>query len=345
MKNPPSEKRLMRSRIVIIVLTLFVLIGGGTVGWYYLAGQVDGRMNEQVDRLAAQGKTLECANQQVKGYPFRVGLFCDQLFYEDKSSDFLFKAGELRTAAQFYQPGFIVGELDSPALLQTPGLVDLKLDWKLARTSTRLSVGGIKRISLQLDEIKAIGASGFLKDQPFADLKSLEIHLRPGGDDTGSADVDAVVKSAGIRFGEALRERLPPLSFNIDTVVSQLNTAIKNGEDLGKWARSNGVDVQVRNLEIGLENGGNLKASGPLRVGRDGLVNGDLAVEVNDIGAIVESFTALNPQLGETAKTIQTASMLFAQGSKDGKIRIKIQIRGGIMTMGFFPLGYIPRLF
>ncbi len=328
-----------------MVLVLTVLIGGGTIGWYYLANQVDGRFSDQVERLAGQGKTLECANQRVRGYPFRVGLFCDQLLYEDKSSEFLFRAAELRTAAQFYQPGFIVGELDSPAFLQTPGLVDLKLDWKLARTSTRLSVGGIKRISLQLDEIKAIGASGFLEGQPFADLKSLVIHLRPGGDDTGSPDVDAVVSSAGIRFGDALRDRLPPLSFNIDTVISGLNSAIKSGEDLGKWARSNGVEAQVRNLEIGLENGGKVNASGPLRVGRDGLVNGELTVEINDFEAIVESFTAQNPQLGETAKTIQAASMIFAQGAKDGKIKMKVQIRGGVMTMGFFPLGYIPRLF
>ena len=148
MSKASPEKNLMKRRVVYMILTIGVLIGGGYFGWNYLAKQITTRVNTQISELAAQGKTLDCDNQRVEGFPFRVGLFCDEITYRDDAGEIFFKGGEVRSAAQFYQPGFVIGEMDGPALLKTPSWIDVNLNWKLARSSSRFKLEGLKRVSI-----------------------------------------------------------------------------------------------------------------------------------------------------------------------------------------------------
>lgn len=345
MNAGPAERSLMKRRLIYVVLTALVLIGGGTLGWYYLANQLHSQVNNEIDRLALQGKQLQCENQEVKGYPFRVGLFCDTVLYESKSEKTLISTGNLRTAAQFYQPGFLVGELDSPTIIKSPNMVDMVLNWKLAKISTRLSLDGFKRLSFEATELVSTGLEGLTKDTQLAEISSLQFHARPAGGEAKSQDLELVLNGKGVRFGALKKNRNPTLRLNIDGVVFKANEALKEGMELSQWAKENGFKMQVHKLEIALESGGSISGSGPLIIGRDGLIDGNLDVAVSDIQKMVDNFTAQNPELGETAKTIQAASLLFSQGSKDGNIRMKIQIRKGVATMGFIPLGIIPPLF
>ncbi len=345
MSASQDERSLIKRRLVYAILTVFVLIGGATLGWYYLANQLHLQVNNEVDRLALQGKQLQCENQQVKGYPFRVGLFCDAVLYESKADKTLISTGNLRTAAQFYQPGFMVGELDGPTVLKTPGMVDMVLNWKLAKISTRLSLDGFKRLSFEATDFISTGLEGLTKDTPLAKVSSLQFHARPGGGETSSQDLELVLNGKGVRFGNLSESRNPTFRINIDGVLFMLNQAIKEGQGFSQWTKDNGLKLQIHKLEIALESGGSVIGSGPLVVGRDGLIDGNLDIAVVDIQKMVDNFTAQNPELGEMAKTIQAASLLFSQGAKDGKILMKIQIRKGIATMGFIPLGVIPALF
>ena len=326
-------------------LAAVILIGGTIFGWNHLAGQIENRVNQQAERLATQGKTLECSNQRVEGFPFRVGLFCDNITYDDKTGKTYFKAGQLRSAAQFYQPGFVVGELDSPAVLNTPNLVDLNLDWKLARSSSKIKIDGLHRVSLSIEDLKVSGASGLLEDKQLAAFDMLELHFRPAGEDTGSPDIEAAIKGTGVRFINSSNEQMPALNIELDGVLPRLNKALRSGKDFGRRIRIHGLPIQVHKFEISMKNGARFTAKGPLKITRKGLLEGVLDVEVDGFQKLVENFTAQNPQLSETAKSLKAASLLFANGNEDGVVRLKLQISRGVVTMGFFPLGTIPKLF
>ncbi len=344
MTQSPENKRIKR-RIIFMISTIVLLIGGMTIGWFYLANQIETRMNTQMAKLAEQGKTLNCINQRVEGYPFRVGLFCDQIIYDDQKGEKHFSAGNLRSAAQFYQPGFVVSELDSPAKLNLPAFPDLKLDWELARSSSRIYTDGLRRVSLKIDNLKVTGANGLIEDTGIVDFDLLELHVRPSGEETGSPDIETAINATGVQFFNALKEKLPPLDIKLDAVLTSLNKAIKSGKDISRSIRLNGLPLQVRNLELAMNNGARLSASGPLKIARDGLLEGTLNVEVEGFQQLIEEFAAQNPQLVETAKSLKAASSLFSNGSKDGIVRLNLQIRRGAVTMGFFPLGFIPKLF
>lgn len=339
------EKKLIRRRLVYVFLAAVILIGGTIFGWNYLANQIKNRVDQQVEKLASQGKTLECSNQRVEGFPFRVGLFCDDITYDDKTGKTYFKAGQLRSAAQFYQPGFVVGELDSPAVLNTPNMIDLKLDWKLARSSSRIKVDGLHRVSLSIDDLEVTGASGLLEDKLLTAFDMLELHFRPAGEDTGSPDIEAAIKGTGVRFINSSSEQMPPLDIEIDGVVPRLNKVLRSGKDFNRWIRIHGLPIQIHKFELSMKNGARLTAKGPLKITRKGLLEGVLDVEVDGFQKLVENFAVQNPQLSETAKSMKAASLLFANGNEDGIVRLKLQISSGVVTMGFFPLGTIPKFF
>jgi hypothetical protein len=345
MNKSPNKNNLMRRRLLYVFLTLVVLIAGSVFGWDYLAEKLESGLNKQVKKLAIQGKTLKCDNQRIEGFPFRVGLFCDEIFFEEPSKGIMFKAGKVRSAAQFYQPGFMVGEVDSPAQLSLPNTGGIDLQWKLAQTSSRISLAGVKRVSLNLENLVARKTNSNPQRIPDVYLSSLGLHIRAAGDDIASADAEIAIDLKSIQIKNLSEQLFPTTHFSADGVISGMNQTLKKGEDIEKWIREKGLKIQLHKLEFALADGGTFSASGPVRVNQSGLVSGKLDVKVVGIDNFVRILANHIPKLDENAKLIQAASMLFSQGAKNKMLRLQLDIRNGSISAGFIQLGVIPPLF
>ena len=345
MNKSPNKNKLMRRRIFYAFLTFCVLTAGSVFGWNYLAEKLESGLNKQIKRLAVQGKALKCDNQRIEGFPFRVGLFCDQILFEEPSKGITFKAGKIRSAAQFYQPGFIVAEIDSPAQISLPNIGAINLQWNLAQSSSRISLGGIKRVSLNLENIVARKTENNPQRIPDVNLSSLGLHIRAAGDDIDSADAEVAIDLKNIKIKNPAEPIFPTLHFNADGVISGLNHVLKKGMVIERWIREEGLKILLHKLEIVLAEGGTVSASGPLRVNQSGLVSGKLEVKVIGINNFVRIFATHIPNLDENAKLIQAASVLFSQGAKNKKLQLQLDIRNGKISVGFIQLGAIPPLF
>ena len=65
-------------RAYLWIIAIVVLLAAGLSGaWYYLANQLDTRVARVIEDARARGTAIDCANQTVFGYPFRLGLRCD----------------------------------------------------------------------------------------------------------------------------------------------------------------------------------------------------------------------------------------------------------------------------
>jgi hypothetical protein len=345
MNKSPNKNNLMRRRLLYVFLTLVVLIAGSVFGWDYLAEKLESGLNKQVKKLAIQGKTLKCDNQRIEGFPFRVGLFCDEIFFEEPSKGIMFKAGKVRSAAQFYQPGFMVGEVDSPAQLSLPNTGGIDLQWKLAQTSSRISLAGVRRVSLNLENLVARKTNNNPQRIPDVYLSSLGLHIRAAGDDIASVDAEIAIDLKSIQIKNLSEQLFPTTHFSADGVISGMNQTLKKGEDIEKWIREKGLKIQLHKLEFALADGGTFSASGPVRVNQSGLVSGKLDVKVVGIDNFVRILANHIPKLDENAKLIQAASMLFSQGAKNKTLRLQLDIRNGNISAGFIQLGVIPPLF
>ncbi len=115
------------------------LFGGYSAGWFYVANRVKKEAEASIASLNRDGVTAECANLDVRGFPFRLGVFCDSVGYGDPGRNIVITAGSLRSAAQVYQPWRVVTELDGPLRTAVSDLPPLWLDWDKLRASVRIA--------------------------------------------------------------------------------------------------------------------------------------------------------------------------------------------------------------
>src|SRR5690606_20068354 len=149
---------------------IVVLFGGYSLGWFYLAGKFEADAKSAIAALSRDGATVECANPTARGYPFRLGLFCDRILLEDAGQDVSISAGNFRSAGQIYDPSRLVAELDGPARIAAPETGAFALDWENLRTSIRLARPLPQRISVEGTMLRAATAAG----APLAAAESFE---------------------------------------------------------------------------------------------------------------------------------------------------------------------------
>ena len=115
-----------------------------------------------------------------------------------------------------------------------------------------------------------------------------------------SPDIDAALDLKGLRFGKILLEDRPALNVYFDGRFKRDEYYSQSGHALRNWVQENGLDVQIRKFELASDGGGNFTVSGPLHIGKSGLISGKFNIEVQDLQKIVAEFNTQNPQLGES---------------------------------------------
>ncbi len=330
---PSSEVRKPNYARRFFWLAVFImfLFGAYSAGWFYLADRVKKVSEAAVASLNRDGATAECTNLEVRGYPFRLGLFCDSLGYEDARRNIAATAGSLRSAAQVYAPRRIVTELDGPLRTAVPGMPPLWLDWDKLRASARIAEPVPERLS-----VEAEGLSGQTdpEDEDPVSLFSAERaegHLRPNG-----ADLDAALSFTNLQIDPAAvaGRTLPVLSGGLDATLKDGVRLIETN------ARSlRGQSGTIRNLDLSTGPESSIALSGPFTVGADGLIDADLMVTVQDPRGVAAALAGAFPE----ARRQITAG--FAGLAALGNVpSLPLRITKGRAVLGFIPLGEIPPL-
>jgi hypothetical protein len=329
---PSSEVAKPNSALRFLWLAVFivVLFGAYSAGWFTLANRLEKQAEATIASLNSEGATAECTNLEVRGYPFRLGLFCDSLSYDDAARNIGATAGSLRSAAQIYQPRRIVAELDGPLRTSTPGLPPLWLDWDKLRASVCIAEPVPERIS-----VEAEGLSGTTDPQDDDDPVSLfsaeaaEAHLRPNG-----ADLDGAVSFTQLQIDPAAvaGRTLPVLNGTGDVT---LKDGVRLVETKTQSLRGQSGTIRSLDLSSGPETG--IALSGTFAVGTDGLLDANLMITVRDPEGVSAALAAAFP---EAQRNITTG---FAALSMLGNTpSMPLRISKGKVMLGFIRLGKIP---
>ena len=86
-------------RFLWLAVAIVAMIGLYSGGWYWIAGQVETGVDRTIAALRAGGDDADCTNRGVRGYPFRVGLFCDAVRFTRADSSVSVEGTGLRSAA------------------------------------------------------------------------------------------------------------------------------------------------------------------------------------------------------------------------------------------------------
>lgn len=317
-------------RIIWLAVFAVLLFGGYSAGWFYLAGQAQQRAEATVRALNTDGRRASCENLEVRGFPFRIGVFCRSILYVDQREGVSVRGGALRTAAQIYAPRQIVAELDAPAFLELPGLLPLALSWESLRASTRIEGRTPERLSLEATNIAASHDGALNGAAALGTAESGEFHMR-----RREGDLDLAWRFAGARpaSGEGdATAALPPLDGFADIAVTQ--GAVRD------WREGlRGASGEIRQLEFSTADGASLAISGPASVRPDGLLDAQLQLTLRGGAELGRVLAAIFPEAAD-----EIAMGFSALASLGEATTLPLNISAGRMRLGFFSIGDLPPL-
>lgn len=314
----------------ILWLGIFVVLAIGlyTAGWFYFAGKLVDITRDMAAKLGSRDIEAGCENPLARGFPFRMGLYCDRVFYADPKAGLAAQGEGLRTAAQVYQPFHVVGELDVIRLQPRQG-VPYRVDAKDVRFSTRLA-SPLPRAASVVAKAVAVEENAQAGGAQLLVADEAEGHMRTNAD-----DLDLAGRFNGLRATPYLLEGgdLPPFSGTADLTVINGAPLLRAG-----MTSLRGHSGTLRDLTI-TDGAASISLSGPFSITESGLLNGDFMLKVDNPEALKSTLAAAFP---DQARQIETAmSGLSALGDNP---QLPLTVKDGKARLGFIPLGEIPPL-
>lgn len=326
MTSSDERPRSYSWRFFWLAAAIAAVVAAYTAGWHYAAALLVQQVNTAVANVNSDGRRAFCENAEARGFPFRIGVFCRSVMYEDARAGVRFNAGAFRSAAQVYRPWLVIGELDGPARLEAPGLKALDIGWESLRSSVRLASPEPERIS-----VEGSGLTVSRHDEPddasppLASARTAELHMRPA--ETGH-DVAARFSDLAFAAGSTGAASLPPLSGLIDMTVTGWDPHLR------------GSEFSIRTLSVSLgETTAGATISGPLSIGEDGLIDADLRITLREPSVLAGMLGDMFPE-----NRREIALGLRGVAAMGETPTVPLRIVDGKVSLGFFVLGSIPPL-
>lgn len=279
--DPAPARKSRRAGLFLPWLLLVLLAGGWSFGWFKLRAEAVTRMDVAVADLRARGYQADWKTRTVTGFPFRLNVTLTEPRIAEPSG-WALAAPSLKSEAWIYR-------LDQWVMVAPAGVTVTRPDGGpvvVRADALRASLGGFDarppRLSVEGVGLTFDPAQG-AKPYAIRSAERLELHLRPGPDDQGG--VLLRVEGAKLHL-EGLPARVAqgrPVSVMWDLTLSKMS-AFKGSDwptAVRRWQGSGGV-ITVRNAEIRGGDGVLAGHGGPLIVGPDGRLQGELQAELKD---------------------------------------------------------------
>ncbi|WP_159951653.1 DUF2125 domain-containing protein [Rhizobium sp. 18065] len=337
MATPSTAPASATSRKVFrlgVFIVLFIAVY--SVAWYFAAEYLRRQIVAFFEGGNPAAITANCEQPRIGGYPFRFRLNCDRLSLDDNYQGISASFGAVRAAAQIYAPGHVVWELDGPAEIRSARGFNTTIEWDDLFSSFNASLSGLDRSSLEIRDLKAklISTTGPLQLELTA--PHAESHIRQ---QEGDLDYAALVREATLAIG-GQPLALPPASASLDVTFADrgglLQPALSHAQTLY------GTNGEIRRFVADLGEGRVLTLSGPFSVGNEGLISGQLRIEIEGMDAWNDALGTAYPQMKDTFDDINKVLTVMSLGRD--KASAEITIRDGVASLGFIPLGEIPPL-
>jgi hypothetical protein len=298
-----------------------------SAGWYYLADRFEAEAKATIARMNRNGVTAECENPIARGFPFRLGIYCDRVAFLDPAEAVGFSAGGFRSAGQIYDPMRFVAELDSPASLDTPGSGPMNLIWDNMRASVRWAEPLPERISLEGGNV----AASLVDGTQLGTVGDFQAHIRPNGQDL---DVATSFDGLAVDPSRVDGRSLPVFSGQSDVTILNGVSLMESGIDN---LRGQSGTIREASLFTGPNTG--LTISGPFSIGNDGLIDADLKITIRDPNGLSLVLAAVFPENSD--QIIAGISALSFMGNAPS---LPLTISEGRANISFVKLGKIPPL-
>lgn len=301
-----------------------------SIGWLLVAVRMEDHLPEAAARMTGANAKANCENAEVRGYPFRFGLFCQTLSYANNAEGVTAISGAFRSAAQFYRPGHIVAEIDGPLAITAPGL-DARIDWQALQTSIHAAPNGISRGSLDASIVSFDIDGAGLTQKLALQAGKINAHARKN-----SSDLDVALYAELLQ--NSLLAGLTAKSFTLEaTLPGQAGSM-----EAPYVAIAAPFDLQLHRLAIELDDTSSIVVSGPVRIGVDRRISGNLEVTVRNQLRFMELATTMDPEIAKLLNRFGPLISKLDTRPDDEGVTLPLTIQNNRVALGVFPLGQLP---
>ena len=301
--------------------------------WFYLAHQLETRSTLLISDLANRDVDAECEAMQVRGYPFRLGVFCDAVSADDRRNRAALSAGSFRSAAQVYRPNHIVSELDGPVTMTAGNGSNATVDWQTLQSSAVFGLSGLSRASLQSSGPTATLTPAGTADAVNIAAESAEFHIRQH-----DADLDAAVLFAAATLG-GTGIALPAIDFEAKLTLADRAWLLSVGQGNGQNPWRN-LSASLNALTADLGDGATLTIDGPFSIDGNGYLTGKFDLEIS--GGDAWQTALENAVPADAGATANAAAIIGSMIGAQGTLTLPVNIERGRITVGFLTLGQLP---
>ena len=301
-----------------------------TGGWYFFAARIEDHLPSTLAQIVGPDARAECANADVRGYPFRIGLFCEALSYTNAAEGITTTAGAFRSAAQIYNPQHAVAEVDGPLVLDASGLM-LRADWQLLQASVQAVSDGLDRGSIDARNTSFdIDGTG-LTQRLALQADRITAHARRNG-----ADLD--VAAYGENLHNTLVTGLNAKAFAFEATLSGKSDMLRV-----PFTPLHGPFAAVlHRVAIEFDATSSLELAGPVQVGADGRLSGTLELTISNVQQLPDLVAGFNPESADMIRRFGPMIAALDTRPGDDATTLPLTISNGQVSLGIIPLGELP---
>ncbi|SOC43679.1 hypothetical protein SAMN05892877_111194 [Rhizobium subbaraonis] len=327
--NGATTSRIAR-RFWLLGLGIVLFVAAYTAAWFYGANRLGNYVRTQMSEADV---SLACSGLDVKGYPFRIGVFCDAIGVDDKRTGTSASFGALRSAAQVYRPGHAVLEIDGPAQIRVSPDLALTADWDLLHASAVAGTGGLERTSIAHDGIKGTFTAGRTDVNLAFSARHGEVHARRNDE-----ALDIALSADGLNLNVS-DTTMPQVDVVLDATIENAADWLNDGPPT---TAPHGTKGELRNFSLAFVNGSNAALSGPYEVDDKGRLSGNFQVQLKGIDTVRDAVAEAFPEIAETASSVASTIRSLSGGKDEASVRLRV--RDGVVYLGIIPLAAIPPL-
>lgn len=283
--------------LFLVPAGVLVAAGGWTAFWFYAASQIDQKFDGWRMREAQSGRTYECANRTVGGYPFRLEVRCDnpQVTLVSQTAEQVASGVNLTAylkdilvLAQIYDPTKIIAEFSGPAVVtQRNGSSIFSANWKTGRASVSGLPTAPQRVSIVFDN-PVLDRSDGNQQSPIMKAGHVELHTRLLD---GSLNSNPVIESALQMKAGSFQNLHPILAEPFDADIRAQLRGLKNFSPKPwpeRFREIQAIGGRLDFTQSRIQQGETIAvAAGALELTPAGYLNGELKMTIAGIDKIV----------------------------------------------------------
>lgn len=361
-------------RYLILVGLVLAAMGGWSAFWYFAAGQAEKAIAGWRAREAQAGRIYTCGEQNLRGFPFRIEVDCTPAAatFTSGGVKLTVETKAAIVAAQIYQPGLLISELQGPLTFGEAGKApEFVATWKQAVSSVAGNPTAPQRVALVFDQPSVARMDGG-SQMNVLKADHVEIHGRL----VGGSVWDKPVIEVGLSLQQAAMPAVNAVAKPVDGEIVATLHGLKDFSPKPWPARFREIQAAGGFIEITrarLQQGETVAiGAGKLSLNAQGYLQGTLNVTasglehfLNAIGAdmaikkspemdkVAGFLDRLAPGLGNVAREQAGAHLSFGikaiegNATLEGKpaVALPLTFDNGAVSLGMIPLGRTPSLF